>query len=276
MAYVVVKRLDIGINAIVASHWIQNSRSGLKCYIPQEDVDDEESSLQWAKDRIEINKELWPLIEIKRIKFFSDWEAALIYLQQLKSHIISRNEVHLPGNSNKSLIGDKNPKVSSVPQMPSELDRTLLYRNKNVNSSTNDTVQEVQIPVIDITAHKKKALSLLKETRSIMENINLRFSHLEKIYGATNVVGESIRNLLPLKTFDQILNFENLLSTNELVDEQFKSLITSIGGKTDKEFIVRTMDRIFSKDCAKTCSWAGRQYKNLNKIEKKGLKIASL
>lgn len=74
-------------------------------------------------------------------------------------------------------------------------------------------------------AHKKKALSLLKETRSIMENINLQFSRLEKIYGATNVVGESIRNLLPLKTYDQILNFENLLSTNELVNEQFVSVL---------------------------------------------------
>ncbi|CAG9820017.1 unnamed protein product [Phaedon cochleariae] len=74
-----------------------------------------------------------------------------------------------------------------------------------------------------------------------------------------SVSDEMIKSFLPLITMDSLLNFEDLLKTNDIAATQFMNKLFLVGGSDYKNSIRRCLQQIFDDDLAQNCSWTGQK-----------------
>ncbi|KAG5881065.1 hypothetical protein JTB14_014944 [Gonioctena quinquepunctata] len=69
-----------------------------------------------------------------------------------------------------------------------------------------------------------------------------------------------IKECLPLKTIDGLLNLEDLLDNNKLAASQFMNKLVLVGGSDYKNLIRRCLEQIDDEDeLAQYCSWTGQK-----------------
>lgn len=73
-----------------------------------------------------------------------------------------------------------------------------------------------------------------------------------------NVSTERVKNMLPLKSIDEIKTIEVLLQEESLLKE-YRTFILKIGGHSPRETIRNVLSRIFSNECSIKCSWKRRR-----------------
>ncbi|KMQ89962.1 coiled-coil domain-containing protein 65 [Lasius niger] len=66
-----------------------------------------------------------------------------------------------------------------------------------------------------------------------------------------------IAQFLPLNTINDVKEFESVLKITEEAVTQFRQFVSKTGGNNPRHTIQRTLQKIFTNECAMKCSWKG-------------------
>ncbi|XP_071630819.1 uncharacterized protein [Temnothorax longispinosus] len=106
-------------------------------------------------------------------------------------------------------------------------------------------------------------LRMQAATNISLRNINQRLYKIEDAikHKSTKSPVEINDNLiapfLPLKTIEEIKQFECLLRTSNEPVTQFKQFVSKTGGNNAKDHIYKCLKKLITNECAMKCSWKG-------------------
>ncbi|KAG5884515.1 hypothetical protein JTB14_021651 [Gonioctena quinquepunctata] len=139
----------------------------------------------------------------------------------------------------------------------------LIQINKSVHSPPprEDQPKVVTKAILDDSVSNADIMNKLLEIQATLTMVTLRPKTLE--YGGEKneiMVGEDlIKDYLPLTNLARLLDFDDLIKSNEKAFKQLVQKYLQFGGKNEADFLRRILSLTMSNSLATFCSWTGQK-----------------
>ncbi|KAB0794566.1 hypothetical protein PPYR_11405, partial [Photinus pyralis] len=160
------------------------------------------------------------------------------------------------------IIGEQNLTNDEEIEFEAELvnvgDRVTEHAVNRVNREPNTTDIEEILKSIVKEQHQQ-ITRMFVSINIALKSIDKRLKTLEMGREVnTNDGLEAMKQFLPLGNTDEN-SFENVISSNPEIANQFTKFVTAVGGNSAKDNVSRVLKKIFTNKCAMDCSWMGRK-----------------
>ncbi|CAG9820201.1 unnamed protein product [Phaedon cochleariae] len=133
---------------------------------------------------------------------------------------------------------------------------------EHLDDTADVTVVE-NLPVVVSANHISDIMEMIADIRSIcqitLNKVNSIVEHSLQRQINIDSTDDAIKEYLPLKTMDNLLNLEDLLKNNKTAAAQLMNKLVLVGGSDYKNLIRRCLQQIIEDELAQYCSWTGQK-----------------